>query len=1030
MQALTTITAPTNVEISLTQTGTYTSSLQITATGQWGPTTIWARIRSTATQGSITGNITHVSTGATTRNVAVNGTVTGPTILTSTGSLNLGSTYLTYAGTPVGYTVSGSILSGQTVITAPTGVEVSFSQTTGYANSITETQTGTWGPTTVWARIKSTAAQGAISGNITHVSSGATTVNVSVTGNMNAPTVIPSTGAITLGQTVIGTAGTETSYTVTGTGTSAATTIAAPTGVEVSLSQTTGYATSISITTTGTWGPTTVWARISASAPAGAINANITHDTTGAVTGTVNATGNVIDLQANPTTLNLGTTPVGTPGSEFSYVLTGNGMVGNTVVTAPAGCEISETSGGTFTPSITITTTPSFSVTIYVRLTGAALGAVSGDITNVNSGVTVLVGITGSVNPPNDLTVTRNGPSSSTGVDNNDQGTGGNGLVILDFSLTADQAAWTVSNITFSESGTADGQNDISFLALYEDSTTGGTQGSFDGPATDTLATAASVAGFNGANGDYTAALNNTSMPVTTTRRFFLVVKLAGTASSGETIHAEITAMTATSTGGGAVTGLPTTAANDALDINAATLTATLNGPTAFTTVNNNSQGPGSNGHVIADISLAAQNDSWTVTSLTFTASGSADEQADMNFLALYVDNGNGTFDGPGTDTLATATSGTSFNAPNGTYTATLTAGASAFGMNASKRFFLVAKLNGGATSGENFRAALTAIAESSPSSGSVVGIPTAATSALVIDVATLTVNAGPNNPADAFIEATGTAFTHTLGEIRLSASNSAFTLSGITLTVGGNGDWVNNVTSVAVFLDDGDGVYGATDTSLFSGAGSAGSVTCNFSSNVTVNDGASQDLWVLVGIATTAGGSPAETFSTSIASTADVAVVTAGGQVMIGTVAPVSSTLSVINYSFTSFTPTSDNNTGGKPITITGTGFALPVIVTINGVPCTGTASVDPTGTQITGLFVPGGSGTNLPITLDTNNLGPKTLSQTFTYQFTLGGTVSGGGGGGGGGGCTATSHESIALLLALVSLLGCAAFLRRRSA
>ena len=40
------------------------------------------------------------------------------------------------------------------------------------------------------------------------------------------------------------------------------------------------------------------------------------------------------------------------------------------------------------------------------------------------------------------------------------------------------------------------------------------------------------------------------------------------------------------------------------------------------------------------------------------------------------------------------------------------------------------------------------------------------------------------------------------------------------------------------------------------------------------------------------------------------------------------------------------------------------------------------------------------------------------------------GGGGGGGGGGCTATSHESIALLLALVSLLGCAAFLRRRSA
>jgi hypothetical protein len=90
----------------------------------------------------------------------------------------------------------------------------------------------------------------------------------------------------------------------------------------------------------------------------------------------------------------------------------------------------------------------------------------------------------------------------------------------------------------------------------------------------------------------------------------------------------------------------------------------------------------------------------------------------------------------------------------------------------------------------------------------------------------------------------------------------------------------------------------------------------------------------------------------------------------------------------------------------------------------------VNATGTQITGLFVPGGSGTNLPITLDTNNLGPQTLTQTFSYQLSIG--IGGGGGGGGGGGCAAedSSNTTMLLLLAALALTAVAATLRRRRA
>ncbi|MBK9973678.1 MAG: IPT/TIG domain-containing protein [Planctomycetes bacterium] len=404
------------------------------------------------------------------------------------------------------------------------------------------------------------------------------------------------------------------------------------------------------------------------------------------------------------------------------------------------------------------------------------------------------------------------------------------------------------------------------------------------------------------------------------------------------------------------------------------------------------------------------------------------DGQTDVNFLALYLDNGNGSFDGPGTDTLATATAGTSFNAANGTYTATLTGAAAAFAMNQGKRFFLVAKLAGQASPAETLRVAVTSLTQSSPTGGTVSGTPTAASSALVIDVATLTVNAGPTNPTIVAREQNAAGFTVMVGQFRLSASNANFTVAGFTLSTSGNGNWAANLdaaTGVQVWRDDGDGSFNATDTQLFAGAGATPSVSCVFGSNLTINMNTNEDLWVVLNVLASAGASPSETFSSQIAAPADVNSLTGGGQVLFGTAAPTAATLKVITYAFTSFTPVTSLPAGGGAITITGSGFALPVTVTIGGVNCGGGAVVNAAGTQITGLTVPAGAGQNLAIVLTTNNLAAKTLSQTFSYSNVV--VIGGGGGGrggGGGGGCAATAAAAPAAML----LPLCIALYRRR--
>ncbi|MDQ4123030.1 MAG: FG-GAP-like repeat-containing protein, partial [Acidobacteriota bacterium] len=125
------------------------------------------------------------STGTTQTAFFDNTTVTvgQPVITTSTsGTLDFGSVEVGSTSAEQNYTVSGSDLISNITVTAPTDFEVSKTSGSGFASSVSLTQSsGTVSSTTIYVRFKPTSV-GTKSGNITNVSTGATTQNVSITG--------------------------------------------------------------------------------------------------------------------------------------------------------------------------------------------------------------------------------------------------------------------------------------------------------------------------------------------------------------------------------------------------------------------------------------------------------------------------------------------------------------------------------------------------------------------------------------------------------------------------------------------------------------------------------------------------------------------------------------------------------------------------------------------------------------------------------------------------------------------------------
>ena len=124
---------------------------------------------------------------------------TAPLITVAPTSLVFGNVQISTSSSPQTYTVSGSGLTANIVITAPTGYGICFTSGGTYLSTLTLTQTGgIVSSTTIYVKFSPTLVQ-AYNNNITNTSTGATTKNVAVTGsgqNCTMPTT-PTIGTIT-----------------------------------------------------------------------------------------------------------------------------------------------------------------------------------------------------------------------------------------------------------------------------------------------------------------------------------------------------------------------------------------------------------------------------------------------------------------------------------------------------------------------------------------------------------------------------------------------------------------------------------------------------------------------------------------------------------------------------------------------------------------------------------------------------------------------------------------------------------------
>lgn len=410
-----TITPPANYEISTDGGSNWFSNatpLVLTpVSGSIATTTITVRLNAPVS-GTYSGNIVHVSSGATTVNVPVTGVTSGTPTLIANGTL---ANFSQTIGTPSAvqtYTVSGSALSAPVTITPPAGFEVSADGGSNWFSSSTPLvltpAAGTLATTTISMRLNAATA-GSYSGNITHASTGATTVNVPVSGTAVNPPSVTVTAALTPFSQTVGIPSATQTYTLSAANLVSNLTIAPPAGYEISANGGTNWFSStnplVLTPTAGSIASTTITVRLNA-ATAGTFNGNIVHTGTGFTTVNVPVTGTAT-LPPTVTTsaaLSNFTQTIGNPSAPQSYTVSAQNLTDPLIITAPAGYEIS-TNGGTNWVT-TATLNPASGVvattTVSVRLNASTAGTYGGNIAHSSTGAnTRNVAVNGlAVNPP------------------------------------------------------------------------------------------------------------------------------------------------------------------------------------------------------------------------------------------------------------------------------------------------------------------------------------------------------------------------------------------------------------------------------------------------------------------------------------------------------------------------------------------------------------------------------------------------------------------------------------------------------
>jgi hypothetical protein len=251
---------------------------------------------------------------------------------------------------------------------------------------------------------------------------------------------------------------------------------------------------------------------------------------------------------------------------------------------------------------------------------------------------------------------------------------------------------------------------------------------------------------------------------------------------------------------------------------------------------------------------------------------------------------------------------------------------------------------------------------------------------------AQLTVTTGPFHPGPIY-HAAGTAEYHLIAHLRLSAQSYAIVASA-TLTLGGTGDWDAGGEYIEIWLDNGDGFFDASlDMQIGGGRTHGNGATfIYFVLPVLVAQGTEEQLWIRVGLTSVAGVGASTTPQIFTMGIAEPSHLHSSVPVTLGASPLKFAELRAFEFPAVTLSPLQSEPGGGAPITIQGSGFMTPFSVRIGGVTCPGVPLLNANGTEVTGLSVPAGVGTQLPIVIESGSMPPQTLSQRFSYTSETG--------------------------------------------
>ena len=380
------IAAPANFEISLSGGTSFNGSSQVTipiVSGSINNVSVYVRMKAGLSQGSIgPEQLTVSTTGFTAQTISLSGTVTTrPVITLSTSSLS-GFTYTFSAGPSAqqSFTVSGTNLSGNVTLTAPSHYEISLTSGSGFTSSISLTPSGgTLSSTTIYVRLKVSLGVGTYNETLTATSQYAVTKNLSLNGNVTAAATLTTTPSWLACFIYTSGSGPSASQTFSLTGSNLGTntvTVTAPTNFEVSTNGTT-FSNSFTLTPSGGTVNQTVYVRLKSALAVGTYGpSNVSLACTGAVTKTVALSGQVVSsatvLVSRNTVTGFGYQVGSGPSPVQSLTVSGASLGSNNiVVTPPSNYEISTSPNLGFQSTALTLTQSSGKVNptvIYIRL--------------------------------------------------------------------------------------------------------------------------------------------------------------------------------------------------------------------------------------------------------------------------------------------------------------------------------------------------------------------------------------------------------------------------------------------------------------------------------------------------------------------------------------------------------------------------------------------------------------------------------------------------------------------------------------